>query len=173
MDQEIKDFIHAEMIDFGLEFTAKRREFLQRRISASGLLDNSLDFEADKQARQDAVSLLLAFEEHGRYIDMKRLKAVIPSNSDNEYVNLIENWIKQRGWEQRFINAFMRRRNLRIVPPSVLNRIAWGIVIARAKRVRPRKWWNKSKTAGISDLFNRVFAGLPEKTSNILTGAFN
>jgi hypothetical protein len=172
MDKDIKQFLEAEMTDFGVEFIAQRRNFLSRKISASGDLSQSLGFEIDKQVRSEAVMMLLAFEEYGRLIDMKRLKAVIPSGSDNEYVSLIEAWIKDRNWEQKFINGYMRRSGLKIIPPSVLHRIAWGIVISRAKRVRPKKWWNKSKTVGISDLFNRVVAGLPDKTSDILKGAF-
>lgn len=172
MEQEIKDFIEAEMADFGALFKQQRQDYLSRKISASGDLSKSIDYAIDKQARAEAIEMVIMFEEHGRFIDMKRLKAVVPGGANNEYVRMVEDWIRARGWEQKFIDAFVRKRHLKKAPPSVLRQIAWGIVIKRAQKVRPRKWYNKAKTASIADLFNHVVAGLPDKTSEILVNSF-
>jgi hypothetical protein len=172
MQQDIKDFIEAELIAFGMQFQSERRNFLSNKISASGKLSGSIEDEIDKQSRQDAIALMIAFEDYGRFIDMKRLKAVVPSGSDNAYVKMIEDWIISRGWEQKFIQAFLKKNNLQKVPPSVLTRIAWGIVIKRANGVKPRKWYNRYKSATIPNLFNTVVAGLPDITVDVMQKAF-
>ena len=42
MDPQIKEFIEAEMVDFGIQFQADRKAFLSRRISATGDLSDSI-----------------------------------------------------------------------------------------------------------------------------------
>jgi hypothetical protein len=173
MDIEIKEFIEGEMVDFGIAFQTERRAFLSKKISASNELSESLDYEIDRQARADTAAIMLNFAEHGRYIDMKKLKAVMPSGTNNDYVKAIEEWIRVRGWEQKFINAFVKKYPKRKVTPSVLRRIAWGIVYNRAfKMVRRKRWYNGKRTHSVADFFNVVVAGLPDVTSDIIRKAF-
>lgn len=164
------------MVEFGLAYQAERKAFLSKRISASGELSDSIGFEIDRQARADTAAMMVAFAEHGRWIDMKRLKAVVPgANSVDAYTDAIENWIRTRGWEDKFIVGYMRLRRIEalVITPSVLRRIAFGIIRKRAMRVRPRKWYNKSKMRGVTSLFNNVMAKMPDKTADILRGALS
>ena len=170
-NEELKEFIAIELHELASQYIANRTAFLAgKRRNASGNLSNEMAFDIDKQARAEAVTLLLAFEEHGRYIDMKRLNA---PDGGRDYVQAIEDWIRARGWEQRFIEKFRTMHNLRKVPPSVLTQIAWGIVKKRAIKVRPKRWYNASKTAWLADVFNTIAAKLPEKTSEILRRPLN
>lgn len=168
----IKDFIAQELQQLAKKFIRERVAALQgRKIVASGELKDSLQYEVTRQARAEAVEMLLAFEEHGRFVDMKRLKP--PTNFGSPYINLLEEWIRSRGWEQRFINKFMATRKLRTIPKNVLNQIAWGIAIKRGNgKYRRRKWYNAPKTAFVSEVFNQVVAGLPELTSDIIKKGF-
>ena len=169
---QIKDFIESELRLLAEKFVRERTAALQgRKISASGELQDSLQYEITRQARAEAVEMLLAFEEHGRFIDMKRLKP--PTNFGNPYVTLIEEWIRTRGWEQRFIQKFMATRKLRTIPKNVLNQIAWGIAIKRSNgKYRRRKWYNAPKSAFVSEVFNHIAAGLPDLVSKSVTDAF-
>jgi hypothetical protein len=173
MDPGIKTFIEGEMVDFGIAFQTERKSFLSKKISASGDLSDSIDYAIDQQAREDTAAIMLNFAEHGRYIDMKRLQAVMPSGANNDYVKAIEDWIRVRGWEQKFIAAFVKKHPTIKVTPSVLRRIAWGIVYNRAfKMVRRKRWYNGKRTASVADLFNTVVAGLPDVTGDIFKKAF-
>jgi hypothetical protein len=162
MSQKIQTYLHEEMQAWLIEFIQRRKAYLRsRRIKASGDLINSLEGEVTRQAIGDAVELVLAFEEHGRYIDMRRLN--VPAGGP-DYIKALEEWIQEKGLLQKFTDRYMRRRGLRRVPPRILNQLAWGIAIKRKKRKRFRRkaWYNKSRTAAVEDLFNRVVANLPD-----------
>jgi hypothetical protein len=170
---EIKSFIQSELQLLAQEFIKQRVAALQsRKIVASGDLKNSMEFEIINQAKGEAIEMLLAFEEHGRYIDMRTLKP--PTNFGNPYISLIEEWIRKRGWEQKFTDKFMANRpHLRKVPKNVLNQIAWGIAVKRGNgKYRRKKWWNASKTAFISDTFNQIAAGIPDIAAKTIKEAF-
>jgi hypothetical protein len=174
MQDDIKTFIKTELVTFGIEYQAQRKAFLAKKISATGQLSDSIAATVDAESRADTVAMMLSFEEYGRYIDMKRLKAVVPrGGQDSEYVRAIEDWIRARGWEDKFIEKFKQIHNLRVTTPQMLGQIAMGIAIQRAKRVRPKRWFNNSKTAGFADVFNRVAAGLPDKAADVLVKTLN
>ena len=167
----IEEFLKKELEAWAVQFIQDRRAFLRRRkIRASGELDRSLETEVLGQAQREAVELLLAFEEHGRYIDMRRMQ---PPAGGGDYIFLLQQWIKKRGFEKEFIEKYMRRRKLRKVPRDVLNRIAWGIAVKRSNgRYRRRRWYNKPKSARITGLFNQVAANLPEIVADNITDQF-
>lgn len=168
---EIRRFIHEELEQLAFDFIEQRKADLSRKkIKASGDLSDDISFEVDRKARQDAVVLLLAFEEHGRYIDMKRLQG---AEGGNDYIDAIRAWIRIRGWEDKFIEAFKTKHNLRKVPPSVMTRIAWGIVRKRNIKIRSRRWYNQSKSAWLGEVYNVIASQLPEKTALALTKPFS
>ena len=168
-DADIMAFIQSEMILFGIEFQKSRRDFLKRKISASGGLAESIQIEhaADKQSRQETISMLISFEEHGRFIDMKRLRGAY---GGAELVKELQEWIKIRGWESKFVEAYTRKHHLRKVTPRILAQIAWGIIRSRSRKnnQRQKKWWNKYKSAAIPDFFNRIASQLPIKAKETL-----
>lgn len=168
---EIKKLIQEEMNNWAVEFVLQRRAYLRaKKIEAGGELSKSMEFEIKNEAQVSGVELLMAFEVYGRFIDIKRLK---PAAGGKEYLESIENWIKKKGFEQKFINAFVKNRKLKRIPETALNQIAWGIVKKRLQgKYRRRTWYNKSKTAAISDLYNTIAAALPLTVSEGIKESF-
>jgi len=57
----------------------------------------------------------------------------------------------------------MLRRKLKKVPERVLTYIAWGIARKRFNgKYRRRRWYNKAKSAAITELFGDVAANMPD-----------
>jgi hypothetical protein len=158
--EQIKSLIRKEMQAWAVQWSIQRRNALRaQKIDAGGQLSRSIEFEIMRQSVAEAVELQIAFETYGRYIDIKKLKT---ADGGKEYIAGVEDWIKKRGFEQKFINAFVKNRKLKRIPETALNQIAWGIVKKRVTgKYRRRAWYNKAKTAAISDLYNTVAAALP------------
>ena len=168
---EIRALISEEMFNWVVEFTRQRRDALRaQKIQAGGALSSSLEFEIKDEALKYGIELQIAFEAYGRYIDMKRIK---PAAGGKEYITGIENWIKKRGFEQKFISAFVKKRKLKRIPETALNQIAWGIVKKRLQgKYKRRSWYNKPKSAAITDLYNTVAAALPLTVSEGIKESF-
>lgn len=162
---ELKAAIAAEMEEWAANYVRARADFLRKKkIDATGSLVRSLQYEMNQQARAEAIELLLAFEEHGRFVDMKTLS---PSAGGGDYVAAIEAWIQQKGLATKFTNKFMEKYGKKTVPANVLNKIAWGIVTKRGfGKARKRAWYNRSRTAAVADLYNDVAALLPDLVSS-------
>jgi hypothetical protein len=166
----IRLFIADELEQLAADFIEQRKsDLLRKKVRASGDLTSDMDFEVDRQAREDAVVMLLAFEEHGRFIDMKHLDG---AKGGDEYVDAIRAWIRLRGWEDKFIEAFKNKHPLRKVPHNLLTRIAWGIIRKRSLKIRPRRWWNSTKTAWLGEVYNVIASQLPDRTLAELTKSF-
>ena len=174
-DEAIKQLtlhIEEESRKWAAEYVAGRRAFLSsRKISTSGALSESLGYEISQGLEgQIKTSLVLTFEDHGRFVDMKRLN---PPGGGGDYIAALADWIVRKGLEQKFVSAFVRRRKLKAPPKDVLNRMAWGIAINRTKKYRRRSaWYARSKSAAITDLYNRVAAGLPDLVADEIKKAF-
>ena len=142
----------------------------RRKIEASGRLVDSMQFQITKSIN-NAVSntIELAFEDYGRFVEMKRLN--VPAGGQ-ELIDNLAAWIEKKGFAQKFTTAFIAKRNLKTAPQNVLNQIAWGITAKRNKGYRRRVWYAKSKSAAVTDLFNRVAAGIPDIVLNELKAAF-
>lgn len=157
--EQLKEVIQREAQEWATGFIQARVAYLSRQVSKSGVLTSSMGFEIDQQARKDAVQLLIGFEEYGRFIDMK------PTAQDKwgrQAIERIKEWVRRVGPE-KFEAGFIRRyKRLPYLEGQFLNRIAWGIAVKRSYgKYRRRRWWNKSKTAGLTELYNQVAAALP------------
>lgn len=115
------------------------------------------------------VRLELEFKDYGRYVEMRNLK---PPAGGDDYLKGLEQWIEKKGLRQRFTDRYLKQRNVRSVPPSILNQLAWSIAIKRQQRYRRRQWYNKPKSAAITELYNRVAANLPDLVMQELKAAF-
>ena len=169
----IEDYLQEELAAWAAVFVKDRVAYLRsRKISASKDLERSLQYEIRNDTFRGAVTLMLAFEEYGRFIDMKRLK---PAKGGGDYIEGLIQWIKERGLEEQFVRRYMRRRRLKKVPARVLNQIAWGIAIKRSSRSRTRRraWYNKPKSAAIRELFNQVAANMPEQVADEIKKTFS
>lgn len=157
----LTEYVAEESQAWAAEFLQERIEWLRRRkIRATGGLAQSLDYQVIQQAQGEAVTVLLAFQEHGRYIDMRRPNMAA---GGDEYIKALEQWIQDKGLQRKMINRYVKKYGYKTVPNDVLNRIAWGIARKRAKRVRRRQWYNKPKSAAITDLYNRIAQELLEE----------
>lgn len=159
--KELSDFIEAESRRWVEEYVASRRAVLTRRgILASGQLRDSFAYGLTKSVTSAVTNTIaLAFDDYGRYIEMKRL--AVPRGG-SEFIDNLAAWIVRKGFAERWKQQFLQKRGLRTAPPDILQQMAWGIAVNRRERYRRRSWYAKSKSAAITDLYNRVAAGLPD-----------
>jgi hypothetical protein len=171
--KEITDYIEVQGLAWAKEFIAARKSWLESKgIKVSAELIQSLESEVTSILEGAAKTRIdIAFNTYGRYIEMKNLNA--PAGG-SDYIEALEGWIEQKGLRQRMTTSFLNKRNLRQAPPNILNQLAWSIAISRSQRVkRRRQWINKPKSAAITELYNRVAAGLPERVAQEIKNAFN
>lgn len=158
--QQLRDYIAYEGQLWAKEYITQRKAHLaKRKINASGELIASLEYDVQAQAAKEAVNILLGFEEYGRILDMRRVEG---AKGGSDYINSIVDWIQRKGFADEMISEYMSRRKLRTVPDRVLVYIAWGIVAKRSGGYKRKAWYNKSKSAAISELYNTVASGLPD-----------
>lgn len=167
---KIQQAIEDEARAWAQDFVATRKAFLQKRkIQATGDLQDSIQSQVVNQASSGIVELLVEFEQHGRFLDMKNLK---PSKGGDSYIIALENWLKTKGFFSKFRAKYdakyeANRKFSRITSGATrearaLNRMAWGIAVNRSNgKYRRRRWYNKPKTAAIAQLFNSIAANLP------------
>lgn len=169
---EINDYVYVQGLAWAKEFIEYRKKWMEKQgIKATGALIASLEQEVTKQLQDQAkVKIEVAFRFYGRIIDMKTYK---PASGGAEYIKALENWIEEKGFRERFTRTYMAKRKLTTPPPTIMNQLAWSIAISKANRFkRRRQWYNKPKQASISDLYNRVAAGLPEVVTDEIIKAF-
>ena len=157
----IEEFLHAELEAWCAEFVKDRAYNLRnRKAKASGDLVNSLQYEVQAQALNASVEAIIFFEESGRFIDMRTLQ---PAEGGPDYIANIIKWMVSKGIKEKMIRGYMRRRSLKKVPDRVMTYIAFGIARKRFNgRYRPKRWYNKSKAAGLSEIFQNIMADLPD-----------
>jgi len=168
--EQLAGFIETESQAWVHDYIRIRQEVLRRRkIEASGRLINSMQYKLTKSLSSAVTNMLeLAFEDYGRYVEMKRMNVA----DGGEMIDALAAWIVDKGFAQRFTSTFMQKRRLKTVPQNVLNQIAWGIVIQRNKGYRRRTWYAKSKSAAVTELFNRVSGGIPDIVLRELKAGF-
>lgn len=169
---EIREYIEVQGIAWAREYIAGRQAYLRSQgMVASGELVSGLAFEIQSQLDQALQTrIALAFPEHGRFRDMKRIN---PPSGGGSYIENLEDWIRRKGFEQKFTEGFLRKRKVKRVPVNIVNQMAWGIALKRKIAYRRRGgWYAKSKTASITDLYNNIAAGLPDKVMQEIKAAF-
>lgn len=170
--QTITEYLEVQGLAWAKEFIAYRKQWLQSKgITVTNELINSLQEEVTSNLEGAAKTRIeIAFKEYGRYIEIRNLKA--PAGGQ-EYIQALEDWIEAKGLRQRFTNRLVQRKRLKAVPDNVLNQLAWAIAISRNTRIkRRRQWYNKPKSASITELYNRVAANLPDLVMQEIKHAF-
>jgi hypothetical protein len=169
--KELTLFIESEGRAWAERWIADRKAFLnKRKVSASGSLVDSLQYELQSTLGNEIkTTLSIAFDEHGRYIDMKRLN--VPDGG-SDLILALQAWIVRKNLQSKFESGFLKKRKLKTLPQDALNRMAWGIAINRSKIPRRKAWYAKAKAAGIDDLYNRIAAGLPQIVADEITKNF-
>ena len=170
--KEIDHYLHEQGLAWAKEFIAGRKAWPEKRgIRASGTLLSSLQQEVTERLEGAArVQIDILFSERGRYIDLKRQR--VPAGG-GEYIAALEKWIEEKGLRERFTQRYLRSRKVRRAPDTLLNQLAWAVAKSRHERyLRRSAWYNKAKAASVTDLFNKVAAGLPEKVAREIQNAF-
>lgn len=159
--EELTRFIQAEGKAWVEEYISLRKSVLTRRgILASGDLQDSFAYNQGQDANATITNTLeLVFNDYGRYVEMKRMS--LPKGG-TELIDALAEWIVKKGLEAKMTRDFVTRRKLKKAPEDILTRLAWGMAVKRQQKYRRRIWYNKSKSAALTELFNRVAAGLPE-----------
>lgn len=168
---ELRDYLEVQGISWAKEFIAGRKAWLESKgIRATGELIRSLQAEVTSTLEAAAQQRIeISFSTPGRYIEIPTLK---PPAGGSEYISALETWIEKKGLRETMTQRLIQRRNLRTAPPSILNQLAWSIAISRAKKHRRRQWYNKPKSAAITELYNRVAANLPDLVAREIGAAF-
>lgn len=171
VQKELADYLYTQGREWAEQFIAGRRNYLRSRgIKATDELVQSLEYEVSNVLEEAVMTRIeISFEEYGRYIDLKALKT---ADGGGDYIEGLKGWIRAKGLESPMVDKYMQKRGLQKPPQNVLNYIAWGIVIKRKMSYKRKQWWNKAKSAAITDLYNNVAAGLPDLVADEIKKAF-
>jgi len=90
------------------------------------------------------------------------MKGLNVPRGGSEFIDALAAWIVKKGLEAKMTRDFVAKRRLKNAPANVLTQLAWSVAITRRSKIRRRSWYAKSKSAAVTDLFNRVSAGLPD-----------
>lgn len=163
LTKSINDEIAEISRQWAAKFLAGRRSTLNRRkIKASGSLIDSLESEVGIDEVEQAVRILIAFNEEGRIAEMRRIHH---DKWGRNAMTRLENWVQDKGL-QNFAPGFLARRRLKTAPKDIINQIAWGIMVTRAGgKFRRKPWWAKAKTAGVTDLYNQAAVASLDKSA--------
>ena len=169
---KLTDFLKAQAEEFCAEFVRDRAAALRARGAvASGDLARSLQYEVRAQAVDAGVQALIAFEESGRFIDMKNLQ---PAEGGVEYIQNIISWIQRKGLEEKMITGYTKKRNLERLPERVLTYIAFGIARKRFNgKYKRTRWYNKTYPAKITELYDTILANLPDMIAEEMKQGFD
>ena len=155
-----EEFINDVLLQFCEELIAQRIENVKKeKAVASQELINSYAFEIRKATMDQAALAMIAFEDKGRYLDMKRLSRnqLIP-------ISALEKWIEDVG-----LNAFKRLpRGLNGRSPKnsreLMNRLAWGIAIGKKGKRKKRKKLARGMGSLVQELIVELAAGYQDRT---------
>jgi hypothetical protein len=174
----IDDAIAEQMQDWVQHFIQERKAALQKgkKGVATGDLLNSFELQIEKMAREEGIALLIAFNESGRYLDMKS-KNIHWDQWGRDAINRLEKWVANRGLGG-FMPGYLKRhpntgigKGLNI--QRIISNIAWGIATNRKNGKWQRKGvWNAPKTAATYELINKVAAALPKPTTDTIIQQF-
>lgn len=165
---DLNDYTEETLRGWAVDFRIGRIAWLRgRNISATGALASSI---AESISREEgAVTLEMSFEDHGRYIDMKQ-SSISHDKWGRDGIKRLEAWVRKQGI-QKFKAGYLRKRKyLPKGEQKLVNSIAWGIAINRTNgKFRRRPWYNKPKSAAITELYNQVAAGMLDLVADNVT----
>lgn len=166
--KKINEYVFVQGGAWAKEYVAARKAWLQKqKIQVTGELLQSLQQEVLNQFQ---VGIQIAFKDYGRYIDMKKLET--PGGGDDYIENLMA-WIQKKNLYNKYLPKFLERYNRTKAPRDIFRRMAWAVARSRhSGRYKPRRWWNKSSTASINDLYNRIAAQLPDLAAQTIAESF-
>lgn len=159
INQKFLDTLHEIAKDWGLRAVTKLAVNARRRkLRNTGQLIQSIDEETTAELSAMVSVVNIAFQEYGRYHDMKRNFYNGTANVDS-----ILEWVKKKG-----ITSFGEdpRPNKRKPKTSQtrLNEIAWGIARNRNKARKRRSWFQSSFYGMLNALQEELLLGVADRT---------
>lgn len=157
-----KEFIYDLLHEFAADLIASRRKNIKdQKAVASKKLLRSFEFQILQATTGQTAAALIAFEERGRFLDMKRVNRkdkMIP-------VNEIKNWIQEVG-----LDSFKRLPKKGTGAPGgdkILNALAWGIskkIQQKGRYKKARRSLQKGTEAQIINLIEELREGWKDRT---------
>lgn len=139
--------------------TQRFKRLSKKEMRNSGDLSRSFRYQLHKHTEGEVSDLLFYFMTHGRWLDMKNLQMGNPSE---EYIDDVVAWMEQKQITNDLILGWHTKNPDRVVPIDIERRIAWGIIVSRAKKAKRWRWYNKSKQGALNELSNRVMIALTQ-----------
>lgn len=141
------EFLQIALTEFARKLIRQRQDNVRATdaVASRELLD-SYDFEIQKLTTNQLATAFIAFEAHGRFVDMKKI-----SRKEQLPVDEIKSWILDKG-----LSAFRRKPKVNGKPLTgsrLLNSLAWGIVTKKKKSRRRRR---KKLTGGTEELLDQL-----------------
>lgn len=150
-----QDFVNEVLAEFARRLIEQRQRNVRReKAIAKGTLLDSYEHEIRKATVQQTAMAMFAFEERGRWLDMKRVNrkgAFIP-------VEVLKEWIKEVGLE-KFKQLPGQQPRFAIGNQERLNQLAWGISRSIRARGRTKKVRRKLQT-GTESLLQELIGEL-------------
>lgn len=157
-------FLNNTLKAWAVEFVAARiQDAKAKGLDKTRGLINSFGYELIKATAAGVASVLVAFEDRGRYQDMKRLR-YRQASWGREGIKDLEAWIDKVG-VNKFKTGFLRKRGkLPTTEAKLINEIAWGIMLGKKKHKR-RRWYAKNREKEIGILYDRLLEGWQDITA--------
>lgn len=157
-----QEFINQVLTDFARQLIASRiRQVRGQKAIASKELLRSYEYEIRKATVQQTGMALIAFEQHGRFLDMKR------ANRKNRQIPIdeLKKWIKEIGIES-FKRVPTTDSKQPLTGQRLLNALAWGIALKIKKRGRykKRKPLQRGTESLIENLIDELREGFLDRT---------
>lgn len=150
-----QDFVNTVLLRFAQQVIKLRVHNVKetKSIASRGLLE-SHRYEIVKATVQQAAQAIFSFQEHGRFLDMRRI-----DTTRQRPVEEIKEWIKTIG-----LDAF---KNLPTAPngrepigqDKLLNDLAWGIVKKKQQKKSKRRKMQKGFQDVLDDLIDDLMEG--------------
>lgn len=165
-DQSLIDTIQELADYFALQTVQTWASNIKRRkiINTKRLL-NSLDYDTQKDLSKLVVVMQFAFEEYGRFADIKNVRW-----RDQPPIDEIKAWIEKKG-----LQAFMKDPNPNKKKPKTperrKNEIAWGIARNRAKnKNRPKRkpWFQSTFYKSLNALYEEISIGVQDRSIEVM-----
>lgn len=169
-NEQLLNYLKTKADEFGHKYASGRIAFLQKRkIAVTNDLINSIAVETKIAFEKATVETIIAFEDSGRFIEMKGLN---PSAGGSDYLLAVEAWIQKRGWE-KFEKKFEQKYGEVLNQYKGIRRLAWAIIRNRNNRkFKPKRWHTKARAAQLGELYNSILAGMGDIVTNEIKGAF-
>lgn len=160
-DEQLLDTFEELGKSFALANVQQWAKNLKRRkiVNTKQLL-NSLDSDTEKDVGRLVVAIHFAFEEYGRYLDMKKKRW-----DHQPPIEKILEWVKEKGLAAFGADPKPYKRKIK-TDEQRMNEIAWGIgrQYATNAPVKARSWFQSSFYKSLNALYEELSLGVADRT---------